>query len=260
MGKRSWNRWGLPCALVALALTACGGGGGGNDVVSADLSGWWDVEHRPLGGPKPWEMFVVILADDTGSSFWANGTEFTRTGNLLRSEEPSATDPDREVIQLTIVNADLLEGTVERFESGSSFEITELRVTRRTVPTGTFTMTGTVAGQPASLSSTTAFGGLREGGSTSELCISHVEPYEHEMRLDVWADESPLQARTYTVGLGLGLITARARLPDDEEKATSGTVTFTAVGARLVGTYDLTMPGGAVTGSFDVDVLLPGIP
>lgn len=245
--------------LMALVLTACGGGSGGSDG-SVDLSGWWEVEGRPGGGTKAYEPFTIILADHTGASFWANGSEFTQTGNQLLAIEPDATDPDREIISLTIVNANQLEGTVDRYETDVLVETSDIRVTRRTAPTGTFTITGTVGGQPTAVSSTTAFAGLHEGGAESEFGIYHVAPYERDAHLEVRAEESPLQARAYTVGIGPGLIEASVGPPDAYEEATSGTVTLTSVGTRLVGTYDLTLTGGAVTGSFDVDVLLPGLP
>ena len=218
------------------------------------------MEGRPGGSVKPFQPFIVIQADDTGGSFWANGTEFTRTGDELLAIEPNAADPDREVIALTVVSANELEGTTRRYESDLLVETSDLRVLRRTAPAGTFTMAGTVEGNPASKSSTTAYGGLREGGSESEFGIYHVVPYETETQLEVRVQETPLQLRTYTVGVGPGTIEASAEIPEGGEDATSGTVTLTSVGTRLVGTYDLTLPGGAVTGSFDVEVLVPGLP
>lgn len=252
----AWAPW---CVLVALALTTCGGGGGGDDG-AADLSGWWGVERRPGGSTKTYEPFLIIQSADTGSSFWTNGTEFTRTGDQLLSIEPNATDPDREIISLTIVEANQLEGTSERYDSDVLVDETDIRATRRTAPGGAFTMTGTVSGQPAAISSTTAYGALHAGGSESEFGVYHVVPYERDTHVAVVAEESPLQVRTYTVGSGAGTIQADVGNGDSDEEATSGTVTLTSVGARLVGTYDLTLTGGAVTGSFDVDVLLPRLP
>ena len=258
-----WNQrpglWAPASVLLALVLAACGGGGGGNDGATS-LSGWWEVGARPGGSTKTYEPFILIHTADTGSSFWANGSEFTRTGNQLLSIEPSATDPDREIISLTVVNENQLQGSVERFETDVLVEETDIRAARTTAPSGTFTMTGTVSGQPAAVSSANAYGALREGSSESEFGIYHVVPYERDTHVAVRAQETPLQARTYTIGVGPGTIEANAGSGDSDEEATSGTVTLTSVGTRLVGTYDLTLTGGAVTGSFDVEVLLPRLP
>jgi hypothetical protein len=209
---------------------------------------------------KSFQRFILIQADDTGSSFWVNGTEFTKTGNQLLSIEPNATDEDREIISLTVVNPNELQGGVERYERDLLVEETELRVLRRTAPAGTFSMVGTVDGSPASESSTTAFGALEENSPESWFGIYHVTPYESETVLEVRVQESSFTDRTYTVGVGAGMIEAVAQIPDADEEATAGTVTLTSVGARLVGTYDLTLPGGAVTGSFDVEVLVERMP
>lgn len=251
-----WNlRLGvLACALAAVLCTACGGGGGG-DGVSADLGGWWEVSRRPVGGIKPYEAFTIIQGDDAGSSFWVNGQEFTRTGSELVNIEPSAGDPDREVITLTIVNEDLLEGTLERYDGGSLDETYELRVVRRTAPTGSLTMTDSLTA-----SSSTAYGAVDDGMAEFRFGVYHVVPYERETYVDVGSYDMDLEVRTYTVGTGAGTIEANVYVGEDGGDASAGTVTITMVGARLVGTFDLTYPGGHVAGSFDVDVLLDRLP
>ena len=135
-----------------------------------------------------------------------------------------------------------------------------MRVTRRAAPVGSLVMNGNVAGTPLSLSSTSAYGALWEGASESEFGIFHATPYERETSLVVYVRAGLVRAQTYTVGGGPGEVDVRAQHDEDDEDATSGTVTITAVGSSLVGTYDVTLPSGPMTGSFDVDVELNNLP
>lgn len=253
-----WNRrlGLLVCVSAALLCTACGGGGGDDGGPSADLGGWWDVEGRPPGGTKPYEPFTIIQAAHTGSSFWANGTEFTQSGSQLVSYDPSASDEDREVILLTILSADLLEGTVEVYERDILTETQEIRVRRRTTaPTGIFTMTDSLA-----VSSSTAYCAVDDGAAEFEFGVYHVVPYEREAYVQVKSYDQALAVGTYTVGGAPGEVEADVGVAEDGGDATSGTVTFTAVGTTVVGTYDLTYLGGHVEGTFNAEVLLDRLP
>ncbi|MFO0640738.1 MAG: hypothetical protein U0183_16075 [Polyangiaceae bacterium] len=100
-------------------------------------------------------------------------------------------------------------------------------------------------------------------GGCADYGLGIERPNVSRLRLQVYVNPSSNQALTpgtFTVGQGGGVFvdallgksgpTCGETLASPANKATSGTITFTSFQPSAVGTFDVTFPGGRMTGSF----------
>lgn len=100
-------------------------------------------------------------------------------------------------------------------------------------------------------------------GGCNDYGLGIERPNVSKLRLQVYVNPSSSQALTpgtFTVGQGGGVFvdailgksgaSCGETLASPANKATSGTITFTSFQPSAVGTFDVTFPGGRMTGSF----------
>ena len=250
-------------ACLALGPLGCGNGGE-TPTPTYDLSGWWEYAVRESGAATPYVIVAQAPASHTGTTVLLNnsvraGITLMQDGTSLSGAHPNATDDPREEYDLRIVTNDRMEGTSTAVLGGGPVATLDLRLIRISPPTGSFTINGTVSGEPASYSSSTPYAIARiTPPETYTLNLLDLEP-DRTVALGITFDHIPLGATgSYAVGPAAGEIAVAFSVRGAAVPATAGTVAFTRIDeTRVAGTFTLTLGGlGTLTGTFDMAVLV----
>ena len=243
--------------FVSLGLGACGGGGGGG---GDDLSGWYDYATRPVW--PDWRTLNTVELEQAGDTLYFSGRTFLREGGTWINFAPSPVDPNRTETTMWLVAEGHLEGIDRKFVGGDENDVTEFRLLRTAVPSGTITATGTLQGHAISLTAAPAQatdggvsgarGGLRGPGRARP-------PFAMIL---AFSQDPPLST---VILRPTGSMTGKTPSHYDETvyaNPTGGSVPITLwETGRVRGTFDLTFPGGdAVTGAFDVLISIHATP
>lgn len=235
--------------VCVLALAACsggsssGGGGGG----TGDLNGNWQFFMNVTGdeiGPYP------IFLMQNGTVIDGANIQGTINGDSFQVTYPGFLGYDL-----------VLSGTTGTGNPTGTVSVTGLPFTGtfRMVPfspNGSMTVSGTVMGQPANISGTTAVG-AREYDDLAKTNLTQVEVSfgDGSIFLELAFTPTGLGVGTFNVGtqvqVEVGYVTDAAQ---NDVSATGGTITVSRYdGTGMAGTFSITMLGGdSITGSFDV--------
>lgn len=243
--------------LSLLVIVGCGGGGGGGDP-AYDLNGWWAYSYRDNGTEDPYQLAVILPAEHSGSTVVFNQYSHTLEGDTLRCVTPGPSDPDRIERTIEVLSNDLLEGVHVRYSGGTQVNWLDVRMVRVAVPTGTFTMDGTVGTTGVSIDSSTAYAHESTDSASPTFTV-----LVYDNRIDganvlafQWPNLPPIAEATYTVAADLSLALVNPSGMSSAH-ASAGSVDIQSITAsRMIGTYTYDLVGGGtVSGAFDVDIL-----
>ncbi len=248
----------LVALCSALCLAGCGGGGGGTPA-ALDPSGWWLVEGRPSGTSDPFEGAVILQGLEVPPSVWMNGSEFMRSGSALHLSVPQASPTSLVETDLTLLNANEMQGTMLLLAGGTIQSSDDLYLSRISAPTGALVCGGVVGTQTVSIHSATPWGGTRHDPSVSAttLRIGESQPYSH-LYIDIeivapW----PWAPGTYNVGTGPLMAGVTVDTEQANDYATAGFVLFSQISATHIrGNGEITLSGGGTLSfTYDIDLL-----
>lgn len=263
-----------------VTLSGCGGDDGstGTDAGASTeafaLGGWWEVEFSDLSHWTTVTIRTPLLVDQSGSLLTICGESHLGDFTPDTIRVPIGVGGQSTELAMSIVNDDELVGTVIDEESVQT--ITWRRMD--TSPTGQFTATGTVLGNPLSINNTNAFGYMLSFGDQVALdlrtpfCLGLdvADTYDNKdiygLVIEAALGAAPAIDTPYQLGGDLSFLniedqsealrTTTEGGPLSNRDIIDATLSFTefstSEGGRVSGTIDATLrePGNSLTATF----------
>ena len=220
-----------------------------------DLTGWWEMKIRRTGTLDSFVRVTLAQMQQTGDTLLSEDNVWTIDGSSIHEADPNDTAPNRDVMDLTVVNANLIEGTITTYLNDVVFIGLDVRFERTTAPAGTLTASGEVV----NVNVGTGFAELQlePAWDTFYLTIADSQPTSYldiEIEFDGF---DPYMTGGYSIPMVPNSIYVSVSTGSSYESASTGSLTlheFTTQHVRGEGNFTLDS-GEIFTFSFDVDIV-----